>query len=180
MIDSRFVFYVVAEVINGAEGDRPGLYQIVAHLIAGLSGFCPANAGPMRFEEGRNLYTEQQGQHGVLLYGTYFTCDAIDAGRWRGCVPAPLSDLYPGRPARRSPPLSPYAGNTLTMNDTNNALMRFPNPHDLPMIFVVPASDRAVREPNSLRMLPDTGPGCRAMASECAGCVSRMCYPAPV
>ncbi|MFT4463708.1 MAG: phage protein Gp37 [Sodalis sp. (in: enterobacteria)] len=24
VIDSRFVFYVVADVINGAEGDRPG------------------------------------------------------------------------------------------------------------------------------------------------------------
>lgn len=75
VIDSRFVFYVVAEVINGAEGDRPGLYQIVARLIAGLSGFRPANAGPMRFEEGRNLYTEKQGNGGVVLYGTYFTCE---------------------------------------------------------------------------------------------------------
>ncbi|WP_334471355.1 phage protein Gp37 [Arsenophonus sp. PmNCSU2021_1] len=75
VIDSRFVFYVVAEVINGAEGDRPGLYQIVTRLIAGLSGFRPGHAGPMRFEEGRNLYTEQQGQHGVVLYGTYFTCE---------------------------------------------------------------------------------------------------------
>ncbi|MGX8942165.1 DUF2635 domain-containing protein [Symbiopectobacterium sp. Eva_TO] len=35
--------------------------------------------------------------------------------------------------------------------------MRFPNPFDLPMIFVVPAPERAVREPNSLRMLPDDG-----------------------
>ncbi|WP_334472664.1 phage protein Gp37 [Arsenophonus sp. PmNCSU2021_1] len=75
VIDSRFVFYVVAEVINGAEGDRPGLYQIVARLIAGLSGFCPANAGPMRFEEGSNLYTEEQGNCGVVLYGIYFTCE---------------------------------------------------------------------------------------------------------
>ncbi|WP_243466158.1 hypothetical protein [Sodalis glossinidius] len=75
MIDSRFVFYVVADVINGAEGDRPGLYQIVARLIAGLSGFRPANDGPMRFEEGRNLYTEKQGNCGVVLYGTYFTCE---------------------------------------------------------------------------------------------------------
>lgn len=75
MIDSSFVFYVVAEVINGAEGDRPGLYQIVARLIAGLSGFRPGHAGPMRFEEGSNLYTEKQGNCGVVLYGTYFTCE---------------------------------------------------------------------------------------------------------
>lgn len=43
------------------------------------------------------------------------------------------------------------------MNDTDNALMRFPNPYNLPMIFVVPAPERAVREPHSMRMLPDSG-----------------------
>lgn len=43
------------------------------------------------------------------------------------------------------------------MNDTDNALMRFPNSHDLLMIFVVPSPKRAVCEPNSMRVLSDSG-----------------------
>ncbi|CRL43989.1 hypothetical protein SGGMMB4_00796 [Sodalis glossinidius str. 'morsitans'] len=43
------------------------------------------------------------------------------------------------------------------MNDTDNTAMRFPNPFDLPMLFVVPAPERAVREPYSMQMLPDAG-----------------------
>lgn len=74
-VDSRFVFYVVADAVNGEELSRPGVYQIVGRLIAGLSGFKPAGAGPMRFEESRNLYTEKQGNRGVVLYGVYFTCE---------------------------------------------------------------------------------------------------------
>lgn len=76
-MESRWVFYVVADVINGAEVDRLGLYQIVSRLLSGLVGFCAGDAGPMRFSEGRNLYTEQQGGVGVALYGVYFSCEEV-------------------------------------------------------------------------------------------------------
>jgi len=174
VIDSCFIFYVVAEVINGAEGDRSGLYQIVVRLIAGLSGFHPSHAGPMRFEEGRNLYTEQQEQHGVVLYGTYFICEEpVTVLMQDNGVDEYLRHYQTFTQNDGSPPfVAPITlRGGMTMNDTDNTAMRFPNPFDLPMIlWCRPRSARCANR-ISYRCYRIRGPGCRVMLS---GCVSRM------
>lgn len=76
-MESHWVLYVVADVINGVDVSRLGLYQIVGRLISGISGFQPGDAGVMQFTESRNLYTEKQGGVGVSLYGLYFTCEEM-------------------------------------------------------------------------------------------------------
>lgn len=82
-VESRWVFYVVAEVLNGREANRLGIYQIVERLTAGISGqrFGPTTG--LRLTKGQNLYTDVQGSQGVALYGLYFSGttplpDAVD------------------------------------------------------------------------------------------------------
>lgn len=74
---SRWVVYVVGSVLNGRETNRIGLYQMVAVLLAGLSGFKAGNASPLTFEQASNLYSVTQGAAGVVLYGLYFSCEEI-------------------------------------------------------------------------------------------------------
>ncbi|HIC0019237.1 TPA: phage protein Gp37, partial [Escherichia coli] len=37
-VESRWAFFVVAELLNGEPVNRPGIYQIVERLIAGVNG----------------------------------------------------------------------------------------------------------------------------------------------
>ncbi|EEG9369452.1 DUF1834 family protein, partial [Escherichia coli] len=48
---SHWVFYVIGDMLNGREASRPGLYQIVARLIAVLNGFRTEKTSPLYFEK---------------------------------------------------------------------------------------------------------------------------------
>lgn len=72
-VESRWVFYIAAEMLNGREKDRIGIYQIVERLTAGINRgkFGPTTG--LRLTKGQNLYTDAQGAGGVALYGLYFS-----------------------------------------------------------------------------------------------------------
>ncbi|WP_105465438.1 DUF1834 family protein [Escherichia coli] len=72
-VESRWVFYVVAKMLNGRETDRPGIYQIVERLIAGMNGQTFGPTTGLRLTSVQNLYTSAQGNSGVALYGIYFS-----------------------------------------------------------------------------------------------------------
>ncbi|EAS0167286.1 DUF1834 family protein [Salmonella enterica] len=72
-VESRWVFYVVAEILNGRESDRLGIYQMVERLLAGINGQKFGDTTGMRATKGQNLYTDAQGNAGVALYGLYFS-----------------------------------------------------------------------------------------------------------
>ena len=71
-VESRWVFYVVAQMLNGRERDRLGIYQIVERLIAGINGQSFGPTTGLKLTKVQNLYTDVQGQNGVALYGLYF------------------------------------------------------------------------------------------------------------
>ena len=72
-VETRWVLYVCADMLNGREGDRLGTYQIVERLIAGLNGFTFGPTTGFRVTKGQNLYTDTQAGAGVALYGLYFS-----------------------------------------------------------------------------------------------------------
>lgn len=73
-VESRWVFYVVADMLNGRQANRLGVYQIVERLVAGIhSSRQFGNTTGMRATKGQNLYTDAQGNAGVALYGLYFS-----------------------------------------------------------------------------------------------------------
>ncbi|KAB0245596.1 hypothetical protein F7E97_30220, partial [Escherichia coli] len=47
-------------IVSGSRISRPGLYQIVARLIAVLNGFRTEKTSPLYFEKAVNGYTETQ------------------------------------------------------------------------------------------------------------------------
>ncbi|MBV4411330.1 DUF1834 family protein [Enterobacteriaceae bacterium YMB-R22] len=72
-VESRWVFYVVAELLNGREADRPGAYQIIERLVGAINGQSFGATTGMRLTQGQNLYTDAQGNQGIALYGLYFS-----------------------------------------------------------------------------------------------------------
>lgn len=72
-VESRWVFYVVADMLNGREANRLGIYQIVERLVAGISGQRFGDTTGIQVTKGQNLYTDAQGSAGVALYGIYFS-----------------------------------------------------------------------------------------------------------
>ncbi|ECO7182420.1 DUF1834 family protein [Salmonella enterica] len=74
---SHWVFYVVGSMLNGRETNRIGLYQMVAVLLSGMTGFKTGSASPLAFEKATNLYSVAQGTSGVVLYALYFSCEEI-------------------------------------------------------------------------------------------------------
>ncbi|ECL4022166.1 DUF1834 family protein [Salmonella enterica] len=74
---SHWVFYVVGSMLNGRETNRIGLYQMVAVLLSGMTGFKAGSASPLAFEKATNLYSVAQGTSGVVLYALYFSCEEI-------------------------------------------------------------------------------------------------------
>lgn len=74
---SHWVFYVVGSMLNGRETNRVGLYQMVAVLLSGMTGFKTGSASPLAFEKATNLYSVAQGASGVVLYALYFSCEEI-------------------------------------------------------------------------------------------------------
>ncbi len=72
-VESRWVFYVAAELLNGREADRLGVYQIVERLVAAINGQSFGATTGMKLTKGQNLYTDAQGNQGVALYGLYFS-----------------------------------------------------------------------------------------------------------
>ncbi|EAS1943560.1 DUF1834 family protein [Salmonella enterica] len=74
---SHWVFYVVGSMLNGRETNRIGLYQMVAVLLSGMTGFKTGSASPLAFEKASNLYSVAQGTSGVVLYALYFSCEEI-------------------------------------------------------------------------------------------------------
>ncbi|EKG0711126.1 DUF1834 family protein [Salmonella enterica] len=74
---SHWVFYVVGSMLNGRETNRIGLYQMVAVLLSGMTGFKTGSASPLAFEKATNLYSVAQGASGVVLYALYFSCEEI-------------------------------------------------------------------------------------------------------
>ncbi|EHI6112090.1 DUF1834 family protein [Salmonella enterica] len=74
---SHWVFYVVGSMLNGRETNRIGLYQMVAVLLSGMTGFKAGSASPLAFEKATNLYSVAQGASGVVLYALYFSCEEI-------------------------------------------------------------------------------------------------------
>ncbi len=93
---SHWVFYVIGDMLNGREASRPGLYQIVARLIAVLNGF--RTEKPHRFTlKRRSTVTPKPGGQWCgdvcalfLLRGNDRTADRYQlAGR----LPASLRNL---------------------------------------------------------------------------------------
>lgn len=81
---SRWVFYVVGQSLNGRESNRIGMYQMVATLLSGLTGFKAGQASPLAFVRADNLASVAQIAAGVVLYALHFSCEeTID----------PLTDL---------------------------------------------------------------------------------------
>ncbi|ECI5214693.1 DUF1834 family protein [Salmonella enterica subsp. diarizonae] len=72
-VESRWVFYVVADMLNGQEINRPGIYQIVERLIAGVNSHAFGPTTGLRLTSVKNLYTDAQGVSGIALYGVYFS-----------------------------------------------------------------------------------------------------------
>lgn len=72
-VESRWVFYVVADMLNGTPGNRPGIYQIVERLVAGVNGQTFGPTTGLKLTKAQNLYTDAQGGAGVALYGLYFS-----------------------------------------------------------------------------------------------------------
>lgn len=72
-VESRWVFYVAAELLNGREANRLGVYQIVERLVAAINGKSFGATTGLRLTKGQNLYTDAQGNQGVALYGLYFS-----------------------------------------------------------------------------------------------------------
>ncbi|HHY9322781.1 TPA: DUF1834 family protein [Escherichia coli] len=84
LLVSHWVFYVIGDMLNGREASRPGLYQIVARLIAVLNGFRTEKTSPLYFEKAVNGYTETQADSGAVMYALYFSCEEMIA---------PLTDI---------------------------------------------------------------------------------------
>lgn len=81
-VESRWVFYVVAQLLNGRD-DRLGAYQITERLIAGIARCTFGPSTGMRLTKALNLYSDERAAQGAVLYGLYFTAitplpDAVD------------------------------------------------------------------------------------------------------
>ncbi|EAA4710358.1 hypothetical protein DPK85_15445 [Salmonella enterica subsp. diarizonae] len=74
---SHWVFYVVGSMLNGRETNRIGMYQMVAVLLAGMTGFKAGTASPLAFARADNLASVIQSSAGVVLYALHFTCEEI-------------------------------------------------------------------------------------------------------
>ncbi|EKI6384580.1 DUF1834 family protein [Salmonella enterica] len=74
---SHWVFYVVGSMLNGRETNRIGLYQMVAVLLSGMTGFKAGSASPLAFKRADNLASVIQSSAGVVLYALHFTCEEI-------------------------------------------------------------------------------------------------------
>lgn len=72
-VESRWVFYVCASMLNGREGDRLGIYQIIERLVAGLNWKTFGPTSGFKLTKAQNLYTDAQGAAGCALYGLYFS-----------------------------------------------------------------------------------------------------------
>ncbi|WP_419057173.1 phage protein Gp37 [Kluyvera georgiana] len=72
-VESHWVLYVCASMLNGREGDRLGIYQIVERLVAGINWKTFGSTTGMKLTKGQNLYTDAQGGAGCALYGLYFS-----------------------------------------------------------------------------------------------------------
>lgn len=73
-VESRWVFYVIAERLNGADVNHLGIYQMIERLVSGVNGRAFGPSTNMRLSKVQNLYTDAQDEQGVALYGLYFTC----------------------------------------------------------------------------------------------------------
>jgi phage gp37-like protein len=72
-MESRWVFYVAADMLNGQEKDRLGVYQIIERLVAGVNGKIFGPSSGFKLTKAQNLYTDVQGNAGCALYGLYFS-----------------------------------------------------------------------------------------------------------
>lgn len=72
-VESRWAFFVVAELLNGEPVNRPGIYQIVERLIAGVNGQTFGPTTGMRLTQVRNLCDDNRINAGVVLYGVLFS-----------------------------------------------------------------------------------------------------------
>lgn len=72
-VESHWVFYVCASMLNGREGDRLGVYQIIERLVTGINWKTFGPTTGMKLTKGQNLYTDAQSGNGCALYGLYFS-----------------------------------------------------------------------------------------------------------
>lgn len=72
-VESHWVFYICASMLNGREGDRLGIYQIIERLVGGINWKAFGPTTGMKLTRGQNLYTEAQSNAGCALYGLYFS-----------------------------------------------------------------------------------------------------------
>ena len=71
--ESRWVFYVVAERLNGEDTNHLGIYQMIDRLVGGINGQRFGPSSNMHLTKAQNLYTDTQDAAGVALYGVYFS-----------------------------------------------------------------------------------------------------------
>ncbi|BEN05833.1 hypothetical protein SMETH9_11590 [Serratia marcescens] len=72
-VESHWVFYVVAERLNGEDSDHLGIYQMIDRLVGGINGQRFGPSSNMHLTKAQNLYTDTQDAAGVALYGLYFS-----------------------------------------------------------------------------------------------------------
>ncbi len=72
-VESRWVLYVAAEMLNGREMNRLGAYEIIELLMVHLNGKAFGPSTGMRLTKAQNLYTDAQEASGTVLYGLYFS-----------------------------------------------------------------------------------------------------------
>lgn len=69
---STWGLFVSAQVLNGNQTDRPGIYQIVERLTGWLNRRRVEPAGLFTFTQVANLWSDIQSNGGVAVYGLYF------------------------------------------------------------------------------------------------------------
>ncbi|EML5157549.1 TPA: DUF1834 family protein [Morganella morganii] len=80
---STWALFVSAQVLNGRQTDKPGIYQIVERLTGWLNNRRIEPAGIFTLTQIANLWSDIQSNAGVAVYGLYFDApqllpDAVD------------------------------------------------------------------------------------------------------
>lgn len=69
---STWALFVSAQVLNGKQTDKPGIYQIVERLTGWLNNRRIEPAGMFTLTQVANLWSDIQSNAGVAVYGLYF------------------------------------------------------------------------------------------------------------